>query len=636
MNTMSLIPFCLSFILISLRVSSFSTDWSDEFDYNTYIDENQLFKLYWTNLPNDIIEFGIEVSATGWIALGISPRGQMPNSDIALGWVDDDGNAYLQDRYTTGRTTPLYDSNQNLTLISGEEVDGMTRLRWTRPKYSCDGDDMSLSKGTTRLIWAFHSTQDPEEECFDGGSGSITYHTNKGTQSINLDSGVPEEIELEDDVETLDFVMDNVAVPATDTTYYCKLFKVPHFNDTQHMVKFSTIVEEGNEAVVHHIVVYDCPEYVATQDHEVLEGDCDAEHTNMPSRQCRGERIIFVWAVGGNDVYLPEVAGMALSGDSDIHYMLLEMHYDNPLEQEGIIDNSGFRMYYTPTLREMEVGVLTIGLDTNQWGQWIPPGLSYAHNAAFLPSECSENGIPEEGIKVFGSFLHQHTIGKALNMRHIRNGKELAPIDINLDYDFNYQQTIMFEEPIILLPGDEFVLDCYTDSTDREFTTTGGESSSQEMCFAFLLHYPALDMRVSTAGKSPEALKTWMKDAQEAGYMNTDSNIEVIFDSEDPDFSSLSYDGSMDGALEFYNRLYSVEYEEYNQHYLFCAGSEELYNDDYENVPRDESFEKYDLGIDECDNSINVDGEDLVSMCTPTGGVETPNGSEMRSMISGW
>ena len=145
-----MIPIYLALILISLRVSSFTTDWSDEFDYNTYIDENQLFKLYWTNQPDDMIEFGIEVSATGWIALGISPRGQMPNSDIALGWVDDDGIAYLQDRYTIERSTPLYDSNQNLTLIEGEEVNGMTRLRWTRSKYPCDGDDMSVSKGTTR------------------------------------------------------------------------------------------------------------------------------------------------------------------------------------------------------------------------------------------------------------------------------------------------------------------------------------------------------------------------------------------------------------------------------------------------------------------------------------------------------
>ena len=137
------------------------------------------------------------------------------------------------------------------------------------------------------MIWAFHSTEDPDTECFE--TGSIAYHTNKGSQSINLDSGIPEVIEIEDDVISLDFTMNNVTVPAVDTTYYCKLMPIPYFNDTQHVVKFSAIVEEGNEAVVHHIVVYDCPEYIATDDHDIMEGDCDDYSTNMPSRQCRGQ-----------------------------------------------------------------------------------------------------------------------------------------------------------------------------------------------------------------------------------------------------------------------------------------------------------------------------------------------------------
>ena len=46
-----------------------------------------------------------------------------------------------------------------------------------------------------RLIWPFHSSSDPEEECFD--SSSITMHTNMGSQSINLDSGVPEVVDIQ-------------------------------------------------------------------------------------------------------------------------------------------------------------------------------------------------------------------------------------------------------------------------------------------------------------------------------------------------------------------------------------------------------------------------------------------------------
>merc|ERR1719162_1845443 len=174
-----------------------------------------------------MIDIGIEANATGWIALGISPRGTMPNSDIAIGGVDDDGAVYLQDRYTEGRSAPLYDNVQNLELIEGEESDGMTRIRFMRTKYLCaeEDQDLSLGEGTTRLIWAFHATEDPSQEMWD--ADSISFHTNYGSQSINFESGVADHAELPDDVQFLDFTMDAVAVPASDTTYWCKLMKLP-------------------------------------------------------------------------------------------------------------------------------------------------------------------------------------------------------------------------------------------------------------------------------------------------------------------------------------------------------------------------------------------------------------------------
>ena len=101
-------------------------------------------------------------------------------------------------------------------------------------------------------------------------------------------------------------------------------------------------------------------------------------------------------------------------------------------------------MTFTPTLREMDAGVHIISTSTNQWGQWIPAGLSNAYSAAFMTSECTQNTIPEEGITIFGSLLHQHTIGKALRYRHIRDGKELPPIDINLNYEFS----VFFIQPL--------------------------------------------------------------------------------------------------------------------------------------------------------------------------------------------
>ena len=68
-----------------------------------------------------------------------------------------------------------------------------------------------------------------------------------------------------------------------------------------------------------------------------------------------------------------------------------------------------------------------------------------------------------------------------------------------------------------------------------------------------------------------------MKDAQNAGYLNgTPTDIDNIFaevfadDPDDPpDFSSLSYNASINGSLDFYNKLYSVDIDEYNQHNVF-------------------------------------------------------------------
>ena len=95
-------------------------------------------------------------------------------------------------------------------------------------------------------------------------------------------------------------------------------------------------------------------------------------------------------------------------------------------------------MAITPTLRDMDTSVLLVGTNYNKWGQWIPARLSYAHSVGFMSSECSENAFPEQGIKIFGSMLHQHTAGTALRVGHIRHGKELPPIDINLSYEFSF------------------------------------------------------------------------------------------------------------------------------------------------------------------------------------------------------
>ena len=51
-----------------------------------------LYELYW-NFDNakETISFAVRVQTTGWVGLGLSPNGQMPNSDVVIGWVTDGG-----------------------------------------------------------------------------------------------------------------------------------------------------------------------------------------------------------------------------------------------------------------------------------------------------------------------------------------------------------------------------------------------------------------------------------------------------------------------------------------------------------------------------------------------------------------
>ena len=48
----------------------------------------QYYALYWNfTRSTESIYFAVNVSTTGWVGFGLSPNGQMPGSDVVMGWV---------------------------------------------------------------------------------------------------------------------------------------------------------------------------------------------------------------------------------------------------------------------------------------------------------------------------------------------------------------------------------------------------------------------------------------------------------------------------------------------------------------------------------------------------------------------
>ena len=86
-------------LLFTLITSALGThDLSSTYPFRLDLHDN--YTLYWT-FDNDAqnITFAVRVRTTGWIGFGVSPNGQMPQSDVVIGWIDGTGNHFDVSRH---------------------------------------------------------------------------------------------------------------------------------------------------------------------------------------------------------------------------------------------------------------------------------------------------------------------------------------------------------------------------------------------------------------------------------------------------------------------------------------------------------------------------------------------------------
>ena len=125
------------------------------------------------------------------------------------------------------------DDSQDWHLLASKEENGFTIFKFTRKIISCDPHDRIIEEGSPFVIYAYGE--------FDPKPGSdISYHgtSNRGTRQAVLISGAINKEEVVENVETIDFLVENVIIPSDDTTYYCQLMKVPDsFTEKRHIVK---------------------------------------------------------------------------------------------------------------------------------------------------------------------------------------------------------------------------------------------------------------------------------------------------------------------------------------------------------------------------------------------------------------
>jgi hypothetical protein len=124
----------------------------------------------------------LTASTTGWIAVGFNPSNMMADANFIIGFVDD-RSVEMRDDWGVSNTGHQSDISlggvNNITVISGMEVEGITELEFKIPLDSQDIYDRILEEnGTYPVILAKGSSDD-----FD------SYHNAVGFSEIVLGAG---------------------------------------------------------------------------------------------------------------------------------------------------------------------------------------------------------------------------------------------------------------------------------------------------------------------------------------------------------------------------------------------------------------------------------------------------------------
>ncbi|KAL7388098.1 hypothetical protein ABVT39_006959 [Epinephelus coioides] len=436
-----------------------------------YLDQNHLVCLKWgyDNLQGNIT-LKLIVNTTGWVSFGFSPNGGMKGSDIVIGGVGSSG-TYFSDRHATGNTMPVVDEQQNYTLLSLNETDGQTIMTVKRTIQACDDKDFHITTQAIKVIYAYGLTDE------------IAYHAaRRGTKELNLLNFMPRTTITS--LKYINATVDNITIPAKNTYYHCKVMKFPPLHTKHHIYQIEPVIEHAD--LVHHMLLYHCPPFVMEPyDKPCYMGDI-GDHCF---------RVVAAWGVGGGVFELPEYAGIPVGGaDLNDQFFRLEIHYNNPNSDENRTDSSGLRLHYTAELRQNDVGILHTGVMISHRTPYnIPPGAAQFHTYGVCNTSLFSQLVnPVPDLHVFAVMLHTHLAGRKVRVAHYRDGKQIDFLALDENFNFEIQQGICLGAVKTIKPGDEIAVECTYSTIDRTKVTTMGLATTDEMCLAFLLYYPAI------------------------------------------------------------------------------------------------------------------------------------------------
>ncbi|XP_060535970.1 tyramine beta-hydroxylase [Cylas formicarius] len=479
--------------------------------YRVSLNGDRSVSLHWKlNYQDNAVDFEIHLpDEFGWFAFGFSDRGASFPADYCLLWKNTKGKLSLQDTWANDNGVLQLDKQQDCKNFRVTERRGTTKFAFTRIFDTCDDEDYIIEDGTTHIVWSRGQHRLYQAK---GVNVSVSGREHFGMVRVHLLKNTETDDKLPPYVQVLDLLVDKVKVPAVETTYWCKVFKLPReYGQKHHIYQFEANIQESSQGLVHHMELFHCETKVG-ENFPLYSGNCFAEERPPTTQVCK--RVMSAWAMGAPPFTYPEEAALPLGGKNFNPYVMLEIHYNNPELKAGITDNSGIRLYVSNKLRKMDAGVMELGLEyTDKMA--IPPDQDLFPLIGYCISSCTSMGLPAEGITIFGSQLHTHLTGARVYTRHFDSyGRELPELNRDNHYSTHFQEIRKLKKPIKVLPGDVLITRCDYNTKGRRNITLGGFSISDEMCVNYIHYYPHTDLEVCKSSISDQALKTFFD------YMN--------------------------------------------------------------------------------------------------------------------
>jgi hypothetical protein len=238
----------------------------------------------------------------------------------------------------------------------------------------------------------------------------------------------------------------------------------------------------GNPKVVHHILAaFD----VGGRARKLDEADAGPGYRVFGGYGIIPSGSLSGWAPGKRSRHLPDGEGRYLPAGSDV---LLQVHYHKSGKLES--DQTAIGLYYAKAPVEKQVrGGMVLPPRKNFFGRpdlHIPAGAQRHEvtGSTEVPSDVHLSGVTP----------HMHWIGKDFLLKAIRpDGTTVTLIKID-QWNFNWQGTYDFIEPVALPKGSRVEMVAHFDNTAGNPANPStppreigwGEQTTDEMCIGFL------------------------------------------------------------------------------------------------------------------------------------------------------